>query len=336
MSATLEAISRVALPKEDWDAFVLASPDGYFLALSRWLDMVEPIWAIVDKSFALVRNGEVLAQFALYDIPSERRLVAGGWGWTGPLFAQGLAPAMQRKVGVALMDHVAAIARSCGATQLDTAYSPLTRRSLDSSWGVNPLVYLGFTDTSTHSRVVDLHQGEHELRRGLSESTRQVVKKALAQGYSAQAEEWAPLVGQYYAAHQETYARTGAPCIDRRYFEGMAASTAPRGISRLMVARGPEGEAACFVNLACHQDTVWYHTGCGFSKHLNSGATPLLLWESILDAKRRGFRWFEVGEVELPLRPGKGGTLSLFKSKFGGEVHRYFRGTISFAQAEER
>jgi hypothetical protein len=334
MSAALEIIPRAALSAEDWDAFVHASPDGYFLALSCWLELVQPLWDIVDKSFTVVRGGEALAQFALYDIPVEKRLVAGGWGWAGPLFAPGLSPAGMRKAGAALMEHAAAIARDCGATRLDTAYSPVTRRCLEQRWGVNPLLHLGFTDISTHSRVVDLREEEKRLWDNLSENTRRGIKKALAQGYSVRAEQWLPLADQYYAAHQETYARTGATCIDRRYFEGMAAITEPRGISRLMVVRGPDGEAAAFVNLGRHQDSVWYHTGCSFSRHLGSGAMPLGFWMGMLDAKARGCAWFDVGEVLLPFQPGKTGTLSLFKSKFGGEVHRYFRGTIRFDHAE--
>ncbi len=50
----------------------------------------------------------------------------------------------------------------------------------------------------------------------------------------------------------------------------------------------------------------------------------------MLGAKEEGFRWYEVGEIFPGTLDEKLKGLSTFKSKFGGELYRFYRGEYRF------
>jgi ubiquinone/menaquinone biosynthesis C-methylase UbiE len=87
----------------------------------------------------------------------------------------------------------------------------------------------------------------------------------------------------------------------------------------------PDGEMVAFRNDARLGEGVLYHTGCSKSDALETGVNYLLVWEAIRGAAHDGFKWYEVGEVFPAATDGKARSLTEFKSRFGGELHRYFK-----------
>ena len=59
-----------------------------------------------------------------------------------------------------------------------------------------------------------------------------------------------------------------------------------------------------------------------------------MFWEVILNAKRRGIGWYESGEVFPGAVSGKELGLTVFKSKFGGQMHRNFKGEKVFVRPD--
>ena len=74
------------------------------------------------------------------------------------------------------------------------------------------------------------------------------------------------------------------------------------------------GERVGAVVLPCNHTTMYYWGGASREAGRKSGANNLLLWEGILDAQRRGLRWFDL--VSNRGAPGR------FKESFGPETHR--------------
>jgi hypothetical protein len=231
-----------------------------------------------------------------------------------------------------IYDHICDQAKSCGATVLQVGFSPVTPRSTDNRWGVNPLCTHGFEDVSGFSRVIDLSVGEARLWDGLSKDCRYMIRRAKLAGYTIDKEAWGDHLDNYYQLHLETYERTGAPPHPRGYFSHIAA-TLDDTYSQLWVCRDAAGAVAAYINVARFGCGYMYWTGCGGSKHLNAGANYLALWGAIEYAAKTGGRGFDVGQVFPGVKTGKLAGLATFKSKFGGEVRRHLVGNLLIEDA---
>jgi hypothetical protein len=205
------------------------------------------------------------------------------------------------------------------------AISPVTRTSILQRWGVNPFVFHGFKDTSQLSQIIDLSLAEAELFEAISPKTKPLLQRALDNGIEVRRVDWAEFLDDYYACHCETYIRTGVSPHPKTYFAGIAQEMAPRGYASLLGAFTRAGEPVAFHNAARFLEGALYHTGCSRTQALALGANHLLLWRSILSAKQAGVRWFDVGTIIPGATDPKLKGLTLFKTRFGGEPHRYLR-----------
>lgn len=322
-----------AVGAERWDALVHRSLDGWVFALSPWLRMIGRVseWRLQDHSFAAERDGRLVGVMPLHYLGESRRLASTGWGWMGPVLAEGLSPGERERAVAFLHAETRALADRLGATTIEMATPAVTARSIATPWGVNPFTAYGFEDCSTLTQVIDLSADEDALWAGLSKNARYEIRQAQKAGYAAAQEPWTDLVDDYYRVHQEAYARSDLPPHPRTYFDGFAREIQPTGHVALTVGRDPSGRAVAFHNTVRFGEGAIYTTGCSETAHRADGIDYLLFWSAILAAKRAGSRWYEAGEVHVGATDPKMKGLSTFKSKFGGELHRYFRGRLRLA-----
>lgn len=315
------------IPAEEWDHVVLGSPDGWVFGLSGWQRLILAVdrWALRDHSFALRENGELAAVMPLQFNPATRRMTSSGWGGTGPIINGGRSGGFRERTLRLMFDHARDMAIEVGANVLDFVTSPVTRSSLASRWGVNPFVYYGYQDVSQISQVVDLSKSEDELFKELSENAKRLIKRARHRGVHVESVSWPEYIDEYYQLHCETYQRTGVPPHSKQYFSGIATEMWPAKFSVLHRAVLSDRGTIAFHNTAIFGVGAFYHTGCSTSDALSIGANHLLMWEAILAAKNQGALWFDVGPVFPDANSGKLEGLTSFKTKFGGEPHRFFR-----------
>jgi ubiquinone/menaquinone biosynthesis C-methylase UbiE len=319
--------SHAEVGAEQWDAVVHASPDGWAYCTSPWRTLILDVaqWELQDFSFAACEGERVVGVMPLQYQAASRRMASTGWGQGGPVVLGSVPEKDRAQLTRQMVQHAEGLAAQQGAATLEITVSPLVPASLGAKWGVNPFVTLGYEDYSTQSLIADLRQSEDDLWSGLSSNARQMVRKAEKAGYRAVKGDWAELVDAYYRVHSETYHRTGVTPHPKKYFEGIARHMAPRGYAALWAGLAPDG-----VPVAFHNDTRFcgaslYATGCAETAHLDSGINYLLFWSAMLGARREGCTWYEVGEVFPDARDGKSRGLTVFKSKFGGELHRSFK-----------
>jgi hypothetical protein len=330
---TIEGVPRTDITKEKWDALVQGSPDGFVWGVFDWQEMITqvPGWGLRDVSFALVERSDLRAVVPVHHITAETRVSSGGWGLIGPIVAGDLPDKHARRVRASAIEHIGRIAADLRCTRIDVGTPTVTQSALNNRWGVNPFLEFGFTDCSSHSRVVDLTRSEEELMSAVSESTRRQIRRAAQLGYTARVEPWSEHVDSYHELHTATYARTGAIRIAREYFAGIADRIAPLGLSRLLVARDADGRVVAYHNQACFREAAFYHTGCSATDHLGSGVNHLLFWSSMLDARAQGRKWYEVGEVFFSYGSEKDRGLTEYKTRFGGDTHRTFRARMELS-----
>jgi len=324
-----EIVERHAVARAEWDAVVETSPEGWVFALSSWLDLVTevPRWGLRDVSFAIKQATRVMAVIPLHEVTAERRLSCSGWGYTMPTIVGGLADGERQRILQTAFGEIGRRAEQVGAGRIDFGISPVCRTALESRNGINPLLAFGASDTSSHSRILDLALSEENLRAQLAQDARQKIKRAQAGGYSAEAIAWPDALDRYYDIHCETYVRTGVTPHPREYFAGIARQLDARH-AVLWAAGDREGAIVAFHSDLRAANGCQYHMGCSTLAALESGANYLLFWHAILGAKAAGCRWYEIGEVFPGVLAGKEHGLSVFKSKFGGHIYRNFRGSL--------
>jgi SAM-dependent methyltransferase len=321
-----------------WDAVVHGSPEGWAWSTSHWRRMILRVqeWGLEDFSFATVDGQRVMAVLPLQYQDSTRRMASTGWGAGGVAVAADIAPTQRDEVMAAVLDHARALANRRGAATLEITLSPLRKASLESPNGPNPMTAFGFDDVSTQTMVADLTEPEERLWMRLSKDARQAVKRAQRAGYRAIAGGWFSHADAYYPVHVETYRRTGATPHPRAYFEGFAREMAPAGLAELWVGLSPDGRPVAFHNDTHFHHGRVYHTGCSETAHRSSGINYLLFWAAIKGARDAGCRWYEIGETFPDAVDGKIRGLTVFKSKFGGAPHKYFRARLTLEAASAK
>ena len=100
---------------------------------------------------------------------------------------------------------------------------------------------------------------------------------------------------------------------------------ADAGYSVLWAALDQKGGTVAFHNDMHFGAGAWYHTGCSTAAGLATGANYLLFWKSMLGAKAAGRRWYDCGEIFPPGADKKLNGLTFFKTRFGGEPHRFLK-----------
>ena len=99
--------NRVKIPKTEWDHVVLSSPEGFYFALSQWLDQIiaVPRWGLQDYSFGVFLEKKLIAVVPLQWDPIAKALRSSGWGWCGPIFLKD-----GEKLRKFVFDHIEKIA----------------------------------------------------------------------------------------------------------------------------------------------------------------------------------------------------------------------------------
>jgi len=274
-----------------------------------------------------VYNGEEMVAVMPLQLMRSGSLVSS-FGPAGPAVITGIPESYRQKILDRVFSHVLGIAVQTKAQRVEVSVSPLTRNSLACNRGINYLVQAGFEDVSTHTMIVNLRQSDDDLWSDLSKDARYNVRQARKAGYNIERGLWREWVDVYYRVHVETYRRTGVTPHPKAYFESIAHHVAGQGHAVLWVAKDAQGNPVAFHNCARFGKTSQYWTGCGEMDHLSSGVNYLLVWHALLGAKEDGCEWYEIGECFPNVKEGKLHGLTVFKSKFGGELHRLFKGTI--------
>jgi hypothetical protein len=324
-------LSREFVPFSDsiageWDNTVYASPDGWVFGLAAWQRLILDVdrWALRDHSFALRLDGKITAVMPLQFNPGSKRMTSSGWGGAGPIVHGDHGDKARDRILGIMLKHARQIAAEAGAEILDFVISPVTQSSLAEHWGVNPYVLHGFRDVSLVSQVIDLTNDEFELRAALSDKTKSTMRKAAADRIEVKQVGWRDYLDEYYDVHTETYERTGVPPHPKEYFAGIAEHIAPSSHAVLLAAFDRSGKVIGFNNTARFGKAAFYHTGCSRQAALANGTNHLLLWSAIMTARAQGCRWFDVGTINPASEDPKVRGLTLFKTRFGGEPHRFF------------
>ncbi|HZV62102.1 MAG TPA: GNAT family N-acetyltransferase [Methylophilaceae bacterium] len=328
---SVETVSRSSLAAGAWDNLVRNSTDGWTFALNGWQELILeiPEWGLEEHSFAIKDGSMLMAVVPLQFSAASGRISSSGWGGCGPIVSSKFEGKRRQSLLQMAVDHCMSVGRERGATHFELSISPVTQTSIESPWGINPFSLTGMEDHSGLSQVIDLSISEEDLWAGLSPDARRQIRIAKENGYFVERANWIEHLERYYLLHETTYRRTGVTPHPKQYFVGIASKTALTDNSVLWAARSKSGEVVAYHNAAWFNAGASYHTGCSIEEAGEWGVSYLLFWEAMLGAKAAGIRWYDCGSIFPGTTNLKQKGLSTFKTKFGGEPHRFFKAEIS-------
>ena len=165
---------------------------------------------------------------------------------------------------------------------------------------------------SNRTRIIDLRRDELQLWSDLRASTRKSLGRARRGGYEV-VEVGAAGLDEFEALYLETARRVGfAPAADREVFGAWVR----RDQARLLLARGPGGEAAATLMLLDCGDRVLELYGGSSGKRAQDRTNHLVKWEAIRSSRDRGMARYDMWGTDAP-------GVAWFKSGFGGAERRY-------------
>jgi len=319
--------------REEWDDLVTSSDDVWLWHSWSWIESTARLFSLENHYFIAKENGSGAGGFALQ---LARRSLFGRacnrayslmMGTGGPFCIRGLPAEARSRILCEMTKTAIDWAAETETQVLWCSLPPLALNNLRNSSRINPLLSAGWQDISGHTLIANLLKSESDLWSDLTHDARRSVKRAQSVGYTVERVDWSGMLDEYYRVYAETYKRTHGRPNPKAYWE-IIANMEKQGNAVFWVGRDPTGRPVAFHGDSRYRGGSWYHTGCCESDHLGSGVNYLLLWHAIAEAKRDGCEWYEIGETYPDTRDAKLRGLTVFKGKFGGELHRLCRGEI--------
>jgi len=151
------------------------------------------------------------------------------------------------------------------------------------------------------------------------------INKATKLGVHARAAETESELAEWYKLYLETMRSNVVPPRPYRFFKALWDLLKPRGVFTLLLAEqeqaGQKRIIAGSIFLSFRQTVSYAFNGVRM-KDLPLRPNDVIQWHAINDACKKGFRFFDFGEV-----PQGNVELAKFKSKWGAEpvrLHRYY------------
>lgn len=176
------------------------------------------------------------------------------------------------------------------------------------------------------ARIINIAQlSEEELLQRMHPKTRYNIrlaeKKAVAVGTGN--------IDDFLRLNRKTAHRQKIKTHPENYYRKMAEILGQDSEFRLRIWQASIGNKILASALVIHYlQTAYYVHGASTDENKNLMAPYLLHWQIMLDAKAKGFRYYDLGGVnpaapeDIDYKPSWGG-ITRFKAGFGGETHCY-------------
>ena len=319
------------LLKSDWDKVVAASPDGWIFSTYNWIMGISSIrqWDLKNHSFAVYKEKQVRAVVPLHFDKKNKILRSSGWGWSAPVFANNCTKLKQYT-----FEYIKKIATDVGAEKIELATPPITDSCLSNQRSINPWIEYGYSDTSLYSRVITLQDAtEVSLWQDLSQNTRSIIRKVEKECRVKQV-NWHDHLEHYYNLHKETCKKSNLSPHPFSYFQLI--SDLPETQRQLYALYDEDDLPISYHNDLIFKKKTFYHTAASSSASHKGGKNYLLMWHSIKEALKAENTYYELGIIPFNHPDSKVRNIGFFKTRFGGELHRYFQGEKTLSTSSQR
>jgi FemAB-related protein (PEP-CTERM system-associated) len=276
--------------REEWDAFVEASPRGTFFHLLGWRDVLHEAFGFRTHYLAAWREGRLAGVLPLCEVPS---------GLRGRCL---LSLPFAIEAGVCAVDDAAQLALDGAAVALSeergAAYLELRDGLEGADFQVRGGTYYRFRRA--------LHPTDEENLAAIPRKRRNMVR--IGQRYGLVAAVEASDVGVLHDLYARSMRRLGTPVFSRQYFQ-LLLRTFPGRCEILTVCSGTQPVAAVLSFL--FRETIMPYYAGSRREYFRQAPNDFMYWELMRRARRCGLRQFDFG------RSKKGAGAYDFKRHWG-------------------
>lgn len=190
--------------------------------------------------------------------------------------------------------------------------------------------------TPEHTLVLDLDRPEDEILAQMKPKGRyniQVAKKhAVAVEHIAGADVDENILNNFYAILQKTGTRDEFGIHPKYFYKNLLEIFGRNKMADLFLAKTTDGTIIAGIIVIYYKDTATYYYGASNYEHRNLMAPYSLQWEAILEARRRGMKYYDflgIAPASVKTTAGKPNVkhpwagVTEFKKKFGGREVNY-------------
>lgn len=338
----MKVIAYAEVSAADWDAVCDQSNEAWLFHRSDWISLETAHFGYVNRSFALIERGRVVAVQPLYISDStsgaadELLLHCGIHRHTGLACLSILDSGLRHAAQAEAMNHITKLARSESAhrIQLNSQnLAPANRgpgREEIPFWVLDHGFYLGLNCSPTGiapapgmatcnaDQIVNLLDSEDQLFSKLDESCRRAVRKANAAKLEFRIAEDESAVSRYYELAKRSAGRTGESLAPISYFEGVWKYLKPQGRCALAFAQHAGRDVAALL-IGIDKNAGTFLGGVSDPDALQLRVNDFIHYQSMLWLKSMGAEAYRLGPV-FPEVPDNWpiARVSRFKKKFGG------------------
>lgn len=293
-------------------------PVGGFMLAWEWGEFQKDLGRKVERYF-VTKNGEPVAAFALIHFPLPR-----GYKYAylarGPVLANEI---IDKPEAFKIFEIIRGWARSnlndYIFLRLEPPFPSIDPELLRQGYKL-PSYYI----QPKQNHVVSLLP--EDIPAGFHPSTRSNINRAEKRGVSVElsTELTADEYAQFSEMMRETNARNAGKNVYpgdtyfQSFFSRIPKITNPSNPNELQLGifKGfKDGKLAAINMVLFFGRTATYIYGASYSEALSSKITTYLHWKAIEEAKRRGFKYYDIGGIDEKLWP----SLTAFKRQFRGE-----------------
>ncbi|PIR89369.1 MAG: hypothetical protein COU07_00520 [Candidatus Harrisonbacteria bacterium CG10_big_fil_rev_8_21_14_0_10_40_38] len=297
--------------QNNWNKFVTEN-GGSFLQSWEWGDFQEArgrkIWRIGSSQMA--------ALITEHKLPYEKRYL---YAPRGPVLINEYPETLKR-----LVDFVK---KELSKETIFLRLEPVPSDLGNVTFAIKTLRSLGFVESieaqPEHTLVIDLTKSEKVLFKEMEQGTRYAIKTALKRNITIEtvsSSNQKKSFDEFWKLFRETNTRHKLKAYPKAYYESVLELSG--GIEAdLFVAKMEDGKVLSSAIIIYFGKTAIYLYSASASGFGRYNAPTLLLWQAIMDAKRRGCSVFDFWGVSEQNPRWSG--ITAYKKSFGGFIVTY-------------
>ncbi len=174
------------------------------------------------------------------------------------------------------------------------------------------------------TQILDIKKTEEELLAQMRKTTRYLIKKAQKDGVQIKISTKTPDLEMYHKLEKNTVAKHKFTPFSKKYIKNQFEVFNKTNDALILLAKY-KGKIISSSIITFYGDSAFYNHGASINTKIP--ASYRIQWEAILEAKRRGKKFYNFwgGITENPKDPWYG--ITLFKTGFGGQkfetIHAY-------------
>jgi len=299
------------ISKRIWENFLLSKNPKSFLQSWNW---AETNALMGDKVFRLgfVKNNKLVGICLLIKQDAKRGphlLIPGG-------------PIMDwkdKRVVQLFLKSVTGLAKQEGVW-----FARVRPEITESAEARRMFSQLGFYPSPMHLNaentwVLKIDRSEEELLSGMRKTTRYLIRRSLKEGYHLERTVDLSKVGTLYNLQKETVERHKFVGFPKSLFTHQMETFGNDDQAELYLCKRRNKVLAAAI-IIYYGDTAYYHHSGSTSRYPKLSFSYFLQWQIMLEAKRRGLKYYNFWGVSSDGNPKhRFAGVTIFKKGFGGE-----------------